>query len=142
MDARLQHRVQRYGWNKAAPYYERYWGEQLAPAQNALLDLAALLPGERVLDVACGTGLITFRAADRVGAAGSVVATDISEAMVAQVSDEAERRGLTHVRAIRMGAESLELGDGEFDAVLCALGLMYVPDPVAAIREMLRVLRA
>ena len=71
MDARLQRRVQRYGWDKAAASYERYWAEQLAPAQQRLIEMAALGAGERVLDLACGTGLVTFPAATAVGASGS-----------------------------------------------------------------------
>ena len=52
MDARLQRRVQRYGWDRASAAYERYWSRQLAPAQTRLLELGDLKPGERVLDVA------------------------------------------------------------------------------------------
>jgi ubiquinone/menaquinone biosynthesis C-methylase UbiE len=141
MEPRLQRRVQRYGWDKAAPVYERHWADQLAPAQQRLLDLAALQPGERVLDVACGTGLVTFPAADAVGRSGAVVATDISDAMVAHIRDEASRRGYAHLTAHRMDAEALDLPPGSFDAALCALGLMYVPDPLAAMKEMTRMLR-
>jgi ubiquinone/menaquinone biosynthesis C-methylase UbiE len=141
MDARLQRRVQRYGWDKAAPVYERYWALQLSPAQDALLEMAALVSGERVLDVACGTGLVTFSAGAAVGESGSVEATDISEAMVAHVRAEARRRNLLNVSVRRMDAESLDFSDGSFDAVLCALGLMYVPDPGKAVAEMVRVLR-
>ena len=67
MDARLQRRVQRYGWDKASEHYEQFWARQLAPAHALLLDVAALSPGESVLDVACGTGLVTFAAARAVG---------------------------------------------------------------------------
>ncbi len=141
MDARLQRRIQRYGWDKAAAHYERYWQRQLEPAQRRLLELAELQPGERVLDVACGTGLVTFPAATAVGPGGVVVATDISDAMVEQVKLEAARRGQTQVRAERADAEDLKLPDGSFDVALCALGLMYLPDPVAALRETVRVLR-
>lgn len=140
MDARLQRRVQRYGWDKAAPVYEQHWAHQLEPAQDCLLELAALRPGERVLDIACGTGLVTFPAAAAVGPRGSVAATDISEAMVRHVAEDASRRGLTTITARRMDAESLDYPDAAFDVALCALGLMYVPDPLAAIREMTRVL--
>ena len=91
--------------------------------------------------MAAGTGLVSFPAADAVGPAGAVVATDISEAMVAHVRTEAARLGLAQVSAARMDAESLDVPDGAFDAALCALGLMYFPDPVAALREMCRVVR-
>jgi ubiquinone/menaquinone biosynthesis C-methylase UbiE len=141
MDARLQNRIQRYGWDKAAPYYERYWEDQLAPARRRLLELAALQPGEHILDIACGTGLVTFPAADAVGSSGSVTGVDISAAMVAHVTAEAARRRLPNIAAARTEAEALDFPDARFDAVLCALGLMYVPDPRRALAEMRRVLR-
>jgi ubiquinone/menaquinone biosynthesis C-methylase UbiE len=141
MDPRVQRRVQRYGWDKAASIYEQYWARQLAPAQERLLALAALRPGERVLDVACGTGLVTFPAADAVGPTGGVFGTDISDAMVTSLRESAAARGVGQVAAERMDAEELPLPDASFDAALCALGLMYVPDPPKALREMRRVLR-
>ncbi len=141
MDPRLQRRVQRYGWDKAAACYQRYWAAQLAPGQQQLLEFAALQPGECVLDVACGTGLVTLVAAEAVGSAGHIVATDLSESMVAHVAAEAEWRRLMHVSTERMDAESLRFDNRSFDAVLCAFGLMYVPDAAAALKEMVRVLR-
>lgn len=140
MDAQLQRRIQRYGWDRAVEYYEASWAAQLAPAQERLLAMAALEPGERVLDIACGTGLVTFRAAEIVGPTGRVVATDISQKMVDRTAQEARRRGFTQVECARMGAEVLDFRDGSFDAALCALGLMYVPDVPAALAEMRRVL--
>jgi SAM-dependent methyltransferase len=141
MDARLQRRVQRYGWDKAADYYENFWREQLAPAQNRMLELADLKPGEKILDVACGTGLVTFDAAKAVGETGEIVGTDISEAMVEKAAQAAKKRGLSQCRFLRSDAEKIDLSDNHFDAVLCALGLMYFPDPEACLREMLRVTR-
>src|SRR2546425_6417410 len=141
MDARLQRRVQRYGWDRAVAHYERYWAAQLEPAQKKLLELAALRPGEAVLDVACGTGLVTFPAAEAVGRSGRVMATDISEKMVEAARAEAARRKLSQVEFARMDAEDLRLSDGGFDAALCALGLMYVPDAIQALREMFRALK-
>ena len=67
MEPRLQRRVQRYGWDKAVAHYEAGWRNQLEPAQSLMLELVALRPGERVLDVACGTGLVSFRMIEAVG---------------------------------------------------------------------------
>jgi len=141
MEPKLQRRVQRYGWDKAAEHYEGFWQRQLAPAQAKLLELAALKPGERVLDVACGTGLVTFPAAEAVAPRGEVVGTDISASMVEESAKRAAGRGVTNVSFERMDAEELSLPDASFDAALCALGLMYVPDPLQALREQHRVLK-
>lgn len=141
MDARLQRRVQRYGWDLAADQYEALWQAQLAPAHRALLALAAPAPGERVLDVACGTGQVTVAAAHAVGAAGLAVGIDVSARMVDGARQRAERQGLSSTRFLRMDAEQIALPDAGFDVALCALGLMYVPDPLRALREMRRTLR-
>jgi len=141
MDARLQQRVQRYGWDRAASTYEKSWQKQLEPAQTRLMELSALAHGERVLDVACGTGLVTFRAAEAVGSTGSVTGTDISEGMIEQCTALARERGVAHAVFQRMAAEQLDFPDGSFDAVLCGLGMMYVTDFAGSIREMFRVTR-
>jgi ubiquinone/menaquinone biosynthesis C-methylase UbiE len=141
MKAQLQRRIQRYGWDKAVRYYEQFWKQQLEPAQTRLLQLARLQPGEQVLDVACGTGLVSCRAAALVGPGGTVVGTDLAAHMVEYAQQAAARQHLPQVTFSRMDAEDLQLPDGTFDAALCALGLMYVPDPVGALRGMLRVLK-
>jgi ubiquinone/menaquinone biosynthesis C-methylase UbiE len=141
MDARLQKRVQRYGWDKAAAHYDRSWQAQLEPAQSALLDKAGLRPGLNVLDVACGTGLVTFRAAKAVAPGGKVIGTDISEEMVATASETARLQGAANCRFERIDAEQLALEDGTFDVALCALGLMYAPDPERVVAGMHRVVK-
>jgi ubiquinone/menaquinone biosynthesis C-methylase UbiE len=141
MDPKLQRRVQRYGWDKATDHYEPYWARQLEPAQRRLLEMADLQAGERVLDVACGTGLVTFPAAKAVGARGQVFGTDLSQKMVDTVREEARKRGLAQTTFDRRGAEDLGFPDSSFDATLCALGLMYIPGPLVAAKEMLRVLK-
>lgn len=141
MDARLQRRVQRYGWDLAAADYEALWHSQLADAQTALLAAAALRGGERVLDVACGTGLVSFAATRSVGPAGRVLGVDLSGAMVDAARERALRHEVRNAEFVRMDAEALALPDATFDVALCALGLMYVPDPEQALREMRRVLR-
>jgi ubiquinone/menaquinone biosynthesis C-methylase UbiE len=141
MEAGLQRRIQRYGWDRAASSYESYWSRQLRPAQDRMLQLAALQPGEHVLDVACGTGLVTLEAAALVGGTGRVLGTDISAGMLEAAKLEAERRSFAHVEFARTDAEALDPAPGTFDAALCALGLMYFPDPVVALDRMRRALR-
>ena len=141
MDPALQRRVQRYGWDKAAAYYENFWQQQLKPAQEKLMELADLQPGNLVNDIACGTGLVSFPAAERVGPNGQVLATDISDAMVTIGNETAAAKQYRNVRFDRMDAEALEVPDHSFDVSLCALGLMYVPDPLKALTEMFRVTR-
>lgn len=141
MDARLQRRIQRYGWDLAAADYEVLWQRQLLPAQQALLAWAALSPGDTVLDVACGTGLVSEAAARAVGSGGQVLGIDLSGRMVETAAARAQRLGLAQLRYQRMDAEGIALPDASVDAVLCALGLMYLPDPIRALREMRRVLR-
>ncbi len=141
MEAALQRRIQRYGWDKAAAYYEAFWQNQLKPAQDILLQMADLQPGEMVLDVACGTGLVSFEALKRVGENGQLLGTDISDKMVEMASGLAAQKGENRIRFERMDAEELNLESNLFDVALCALGLMYVPDPEKALKEMHRVLK-
>ncbi|WIT13459.1 class I SAM-dependent methyltransferase [Paucibacter sediminis] len=142
MDARLQRRIQRYGWERAADAYARHWHGPLAGLQAELLALAAPAPGEAVLDVACGAGVVAAAAARAVGPGGRVLGVDLAEAMVQAARQQAQRLGLAQASFMRMDAEQLALpDDAGFDLVLCVLGLMYVPDPAAALRELRRVLR-
>ena len=141
MDARLQRRVQRYGWDVAAHDYEALWQTQLAETQATLVAWASLAPGERVLDVACGTGLVAFAAARAVGPDGRVLGIDLSGQMVDAARQRAGERQFSNVSFARMDAEELDLPDASFEVALCALGLMYMPDPQQALREMRRVLR-
>ena len=141
MDAALQRRIQRYGWDKASGLYERFWQQQLKPSQDQLLSMAQLKKGDEVLDVACGTGLVTFRAASAVGVSGSVLGTDISEKMISGSTNVAQKNRLSHVTFERMDAESLNIPDSSFDVALCSLGLMYVPEPLKSLKEMRRVLK-
>lgn len=136
----VQRRVQRYGWDRAAGHYQFVWQRPLQPAHERLLRRAALQPGMRVLEVVCGTGLVTFSAADAVAPSGEIMATDVSEGMIERGRSNAEARGIENVEFERMDAEALDLPDGGFDIVLCSLGLMYVPNPEEALREMHRVL--
>jgi SAM-dependent methyltransferase len=141
VEPRLQRRVQRYGWDLAAAGYEPLWQAQLRGAQTALMAGVALAPGEHVLDVACGTGLVSFDAAHAVGSGGRVLGVDLSGRMVDAATRRAREQQRPNVSFARMDAEALALPGAAFDAALCALGLMYLPDPARALREMRRVLR-
>ena len=141
MDSRLQKRVQRYGWDRASADYARYWQVQLEPVQTRLLELADLQAGEKVLDVACGDGLVSFRAGQAVGPRGAVVGDDISEEMIRRAESLRLERGLTNLRFVRRDAEMPVDAEHVFDAALCSLGLMYVPQPERALSAMFDALR-
>lgn len=141
MDAALQRRVQRYGWDKAAAWYEQYWQNQLEPAQTRLLQLAGLQPGEKVLDIACGTGRLSFRMAESVMPGGTVTATDISDRMIEFAARSATEKNISNISFQRMEAEELTVDDNAYDAVMCSLGLMYVTDAQQSVDELFRATR-
>lgn len=141
MDARLQRRVQRYGWERAAEAYARHWHGPLQGLHGELLARAAPAPGEAGLDVACGAGALSVAAAIAVGPSGRLLGVDLAESMVLAAGERARSLGLGHATFARMDAEQLALPDAGFDLALCALGLMYVPEVDAALRELHRVLR-
>lgn len=137
----LQRRVQRYGWDYSSPHYDAGWQRQLWPAQQRLLEEAAPEAGEAVLDISCGTGLVTFPLAEAVGGGGHVTGIDLSEKMIGEVSRRAQEAGVEQVDFRHMDAEALDLPDGRFDLAVNSLGLMYYPEPQKAVDEMHRVLR-
>ena len=109
---------------------------------QAMLDAAQLRPGERVLDVGTGTGVVAFQAAKQVGVNGTVVGIDLSDGMLAVARAQAERAGLSaHIEFRTMDAEALQLAEGSFDGVLSLFALLHFPNPLGALQQMLRVLR-
>jgi ubiquinone/menaquinone biosynthesis C-methylase UbiE len=119
--------------------YQRYFVPVIGgPFAEDLIAEAALRPGERVLDVACGTGVVARLAAERVSPSGTVAALDLNPAMLS-VARSVPSAGAT-IRWYETSAESIPLPDDAFDVVLCQLGLQFVADKSAALREMRRVL--
>jgi enediyne biosynthesis protein CalE5 len=106
-----------------------------------LLTLSAPRPGERVLELACGPGGAGLAAAQRVAPDGEVVLSDIAAEMTAIASARAKARGLGNVTTRVRDLEQIDEPDRSFDVVLCREGLMLVPDPARAAREIQRVLR-
>jgi SAM-dependent methyltransferase len=109
-----------------AANYERYFVPAIgAPLANDLIELAELRPGERVLDVACGTGVVTRLAAERVDGA-AVAGLDVNPGML-QVAREVT--GDAAIEWHEASAEALPLGDETFEVVLCQMGLQFIPRP-------------
>lgn len=103
-----------------------------------LVDAAGLRPGDRVLDLGCGTGIVTRHAARQVGPTGSIAAVDSNPAMLAvarELTADLEAPATLH----RTGADDLPFAEGEFDAVLCQQAIQFFPDPGAALGEVRRV---
>ena len=125
----------------AADLYERHVARHiLGPWAPLLVDAARLAPGERVLDVACGTGVVARVAAERVGAAGHVVGIDLNAGMIRVARSLPPPEGAP-VDWLERSALDLGLADASVDAVLCQQGLQFFPDKARAMREMRRVLR-
>jgi ubiquinone/menaquinone biosynthesis C-methylase UbiE len=112
-----------------------------AAATYRMLEAAELQPGDRVLDIAAGTGDQSLLAARIVGPSGSILATDISADMLTIAARVALHEGLTNISTRIMDAQQLDLEDEAFDAVICRLGLMLLTHPETALREIHRVLK-
>lgn len=104
--------------------------------------ISGIQPGQRVLDIAGGTGDITALMSKQVGPQGSVVLSDINQSMLAVGRQRMEDRGLAgNIEYSLANAEKLPFADAEFDAATIAFGLRNVTDKPAALREMFRVLK-
>ncbi len=124
-----------------AQHYERHFVPAIGrPAAEGLVEAAGLGPGERVLDVACGTGIVARLAADEVGPAGRVTGLDPNPAMLAVARSAAPPDA--SIRWTRAPGEAIPFPDGSFDIVLCGMGLQFFSDRTAGLREMTRVLAA
>lgn len=131
-------------WCESARYWEQHAPTirtMFAPVTRALIEEADIRDGSHVLDVAAGPGEPSLTIADVVGPSGSVMCTDVVPEMVEAAEREAKRRGVANIQFRQTSADSLPFGNNTFDAVVCRLGVMFFPDPVAGLSEMLRVTR-
>ncbi len=120
----------------AAENYERYFVPSIGrPVAASLIEFAALRPGERVLDVACGTGIVARLAAEQVGPRGTVEGLDANLDMLAVA-----RKALPSVVWHHASAAAIPLPDANFDVVLCGMGLQFFGGRAIGLREMRRVL--
>jgi ubiquinone/menaquinone biosynthesis C-methylase UbiE len=126
------------GWDAAADAYERMIAPTTSRYADDALRLADVRAGERVLDVAAGTGAFTWLAAKR---GARVLATDFAPAMVERLKARAAREHVAHVEARVMDGQKLDLPDASFDVAGSVFGLIFFPDRVQGFREMRRVLK-
>lgn len=132
----------RRSWGGRTEHYAAATAGNTERYAAVLLEKVDPREGERVIDVATGPGVVAVLAARTVGPAGRVVATDIAPEWGGVVAANARRAGAANVEFRVASADALDLPDGSFDVALCQFGLMFLPDPVQALREMRRVLRA
>lgn len=135
-DAEATKAATRAQWNDAAEGWDahghavRRW---LLEATRAMIEMAGVAPGQRVLDIAAGAGDQTLDLARRVGPRGAVVATDIAPEILARAAASARAAGHANVEILVADAERLDGISGPFDAAVCRLGLMFLPDPAAGL---------
>lgn len=131
-------------WEKAAPGWDRHTPQiraWLRTATDAMLAMAGVGLGQRVLDVAAGAGDQTLDIAQRVGSRGFVLATDLSPAILAYAKAKAASAGHTNVEIRTADAERLDLEAASFDAAVSRLGLMFCPTPLEALKRIHRALK-
>jgi ubiquinone/menaquinone biosynthesis C-methylase UbiE len=116
-------------------------GAWLRDSTDAMLAMADVRPGARVLDVAAGAGDQTLEIARRVGPTGYVLATDLSAAILGFAEEKLRSAGFRNVDTRVADGENLAMDDAEFDAAICRLGLMFFPDPVRGLRQMFAALK-
>ncbi|HKV40403.1 MAG TPA: class I SAM-dependent methyltransferase [Blastocatellia bacterium] len=131
-------------WSESAGYWDKHQETLLQlfhPVTERLIRTAGISAGHSVLDVAGGAGQPSLTIAQVVGPTGSVVYTDAVPEMTGVASRQAERKGLTNISFHTATASQLPFASSSFDAAVCRFGIMFFPDPLAACREVLRVIK-
>ncbi len=105
------------------------------------IDHLNLQPGDRVLDICCGTGASAIPAAKAVGPTGQVLGVDLAAALLQLAQQKTQQQGLQNLEFRQGDFEALGLPDERFDAIVCVFGIFFVPDMIAALRELWRMLR-
>jgi SAM-dependent methyltransferase len=132
-------------WSEQAPAWlelEDQLEEVGGPPGQLAMDRLELLPGQRVVDLGCGSGRTTLELAARVGPGGGVVGVDISAEMLARGQERAARLGAGNVEFLHADAQVHDFGEARFDAAYSRFGVMFFTDPVAAFANVRRALRA
>ena len=125
------------GWAKRADDVRRH----SLPVSVWMVEHAGLQPGQRVLELAAGPGDTGFLAAELIEPGGTLLSSDANEAMLEIARERAASFGVKNVEFSRLELEWIDLPAASVDAVLCRWGVMLIPDPPAALKEIRRVLR-
>ena len=159
LDSKKYKEAERQSWDSVANNWQKWWRTIERGAEKVsrwLLELAAIKPGSKVLDIATGIGEPAITAANQVGNSGHVLATDISPQMLSLAKQRAVSLGLRDVIKFKEGdvetidlpsstfkegdVETIDLPSSTFDAVLCRWGLMFLPDLKAGLSNIYRSL--
>lgn len=133
-------------WRKnpsACPYGQRFWVEAPHPiiSRDRLRSVLRPEPGERILEIGVGTGYYTLDMAEWVGPEGTIETFDLQQKFLDHVDARAAERGLANINPTRGDATALPFEDSSIDAVVLTAVLGEIPDPVAALRQVQRVLK-
>jgi ubiquinone/menaquinone biosynthesis C-methylase UbiE len=129
-------------YNMAAAGYDSHALRFFPSCARRLVELAGLSAGQKILDVATGTGAAALIAAQKAGASGEVTGVDIAVEMLEQAGEKSRARGLGNIEWREMDAEHLDFYDHSFDAVISSCGIFFIPGMQDALREWLRVTRS
>lgn len=125
----------------AAEFYDKLPARYLlGPWSKGLVDAAQLQPNDRVIDLACGTGVVTREAAERLGEDGHITGLDLNEGMLA-VAREYPKTSACEIRWIKASALDTGLTEATYDVALCQQGLQFFPYPLQALAETHRILK-
>src|SRR5262249_55210963 len=122
--------------------FERFAAMLTTPLAARMIMMADISPGQRVLDIGTGTGVVALEAANAIGSQGRCVGIDLSEKMLTSARANARRANLAErIEFKAMDAETLQFAPDSFDVVLSLFALLHFPNPAVALKEMFRVLK-
>lgn len=127
-------------WHRIAEKFD-YWLPQLAPVGTAMLEALPVQPGDRIIDLASGTGEPALTLARYWQEKIEIIGTDAAAGMVKVAQQKAQTAGLTNISFQTMPAEHLSFADDFFDKALCRFGIMLFDDPLVGLKEIRRVLK-
>jgi SAM-dependent methyltransferase len=144
MDRTEYRQESRKTWNELAPMWDErsdQIGSPVLPVAEWLVERLDAQPGETILDIAAGAGVLSQAISPKVGDSGRVICTDFAPAMVEAARRRGDDLGLSNVEYREMDAEQMDLGDDSVDGAVCRFGYMLMADHVKAMSETRRVLR-